>query len=230
MPGRMKTRTTSITPQTKTLTRFRCVHCGNRLIMQNRHLRRLVACHACGKPTHPAMRRMPPAVAPGTAQKLFTVVQASAKSEQTPAPAPAPVAAPARPIPRSLELSIAPLAPVILIGATGAAFYAALSFMTYLGGFASALMLVAAAAVGLRWIRRGTTSVRVRLEQIDATRARYGSLRVVSMMFAWLWSQPPRRKPWAVLLMVFWGAVYGPYCVTGMFLPSPRRQLARVAA
>src|SRR4051812_48374672 len=39
-------------------TRFRCEHCGSRLVMQKRHLSRIVACHACGRATHPLGKRL----------------------------------------------------------------------------------------------------------------------------------------------------------------------------
>ena len=221
MPTRART-TTTITIPGKTMTRFRCAHCGNRLVMQNRHLRRLVACHACGRATHPAMKRRVAQPAPPAP----AAVPVAPLPAQPAAPAPA---AP-RPVAPALELSIAPLAPLIVLGVTGGAFFAAISLMSYIGGFASALMLVATAAVGLRWLRRGTVSVRARLDQIDATRARHGSVRVAAMLAAWLWSQPAPRKPWACLLMLFWGMLYAPYRVSGMLLPAPRGRLVRVAA
>jgi predicted RNA-binding Zn-ribbon protein involved in translation (DUF1610 family) len=230
-----RTRTTTTTPRVtiiipgKTMTRFRCAHCGNRLVMQNRHLRRLVACHACGRATHPAMKRQIASLVPVPAPQP-PAVQAAVPSSPAPAQ-PAPVANP-RPATPGLELSIAPLAPLIVLGATGGAFFAAISLMSYLGGFASALMLVATAAVAVRWLKRGTLSVRARLGQIDETRARVGSFRVAAMLLAWLWAQPAARKPWACLLMVFWGALYAPYRMGGLLMPVPRREarLVRVAA
>jgi hypothetical protein len=45
---------------------------------------------------------------------------------------------------------------------------------------------------------------------------------VAVMLGAWLWGQPARRKPWAGLLVLFWAAVYAPYCLSGMLLPIPR--------
>jgi hypothetical protein len=247
--------------------------------MHDRHLRRLVACHACGRTTHPlektfgvtADRKKKPgrAKAPGksrpcancgeTIGKLQATKAWAGKSvchgchaklaaEAVPATPPQPakslpaailpdrmVASPAPraaspSAPAALELSIAPLAPVLLLGATMAAFFAAVSVMSYVGGFVSALLLVAVAAVGLRWLRRGTLSVRARLDQIEAVRLRYGAFRVVGMLLAWLWSQPARSKPWALLLTVFWAALYTPYCVSGMLLPVPRKRVLRVAA
>ena len=254
-------------------TRFRCGHCGSRLVMHNRHLRRLVACHACGRVTHPLAKRLAaageskkPASKPAAKARDCTNCGQAIGKLQTPkdwrgqtvchachaklsletappvpparavaAPSvrgtPAPVARgiPA-PAPAGLELSIGPLAPMLMVGVTGAAFFVALSVMSYVGGFVSALLLVAAAAVGLRWMRRGTLSVRARLDQIEAVRLRHGAFRVVAMLLAWLWSQSPRRKPWACLLMVFWGVLYAPYCLSGMLLPVPRTRVIRAAA
>jgi ABC-type transporter Mla maintaining outer membrane lipid asymmetry permease subunit MlaE len=120
--------------------------------------------------------------------------------------------------------------PLLLVGATGAAFFVAVSFMSYLGGFVSALVLVAATAAGLRWVRLGTMSIRTRLDQIESVRVRHGSLRVASMLLAWLWSQPLARKPWALLLVVFWAGVYAPYCLSGVFVSSPRPRTVMVRA
>ena len=261
-------------------TRFQCGHCGSRLVMHDHHLRKLVACHACGRTTHPLAKRLV-AVAEETKKnvkaksagkaracancrepigKLQCVKEwagktvchgcqvkliaettaalpqpsrtAAAAVPALPHPSVAPHAArPAAPrSPAPLELSIAPLAPVLLLGMTMAAFFAAVSVMSYVGGFVSALLLVAAAAVGLRWLRRGTVSVRARLDQIEVVRLQYGAFKVVAMLLAWLWSQPARRKPWALLLTVFWAALYTPYCVSGMLLPVPRKRVLRVAA
>jgi hypothetical protein len=133
----------------------------------------------------------------------------------------------ARPVaPGGFELSAGPLMPLLLVGATGAAFFVAVSFMSYLGGFVSALVLVAATAAGLRWIRLGTLSIRCRLDQIESVRMRHGSLRVASMLLAWLWAQPLPRKPWALLLVMFWAGVYAPYCLSGVFVSSPPRPRA----
>ena len=250
------------------VTRFRCGHCGNRLVMNNRHLRRLVACHACGRATHPAGKTIaraastpkPPTTAvPVAARNCANCGQGIGKLQSThdwrgqvvchpchvkltlettaiavqrgPGRAiPAriePAARPrlAAPAASQLELSAAPLVPVLLFGVTGAAFFVAVSFMSYVGGFLSALALVAVAAVGLRWVRRGTLSVRARLDQIESLRLRHGNLRVAAMLAAWLWAQPGRRKPWAGLLVLFWAAVYAPYCLSGMLLPVPRTQV-----
>ena len=246
--------------------------------MHDHHLRKLVACHACGRTTHPLAKRFAAAAeetkkaakakSPAKARacancrepigKLQSVKEWAGKtvchgcqvkliSETTaalpqPARSAAVAALPSHPAqahaprpagPRSpapLELSIAPLAPVLLLAMTMAAFFAAVSVMSYVGGFVSALLLVAAAAVGLRWLRRGTVSVRARLDQIEVVRLQYGAFRVVAMLLAWLWSQPARRKPWALLLTVFWAALYTPYCVSGMLLPVPRKRVLRVAA
>jgi hypothetical protein len=240
--------------------------------MHNRHLRRLVACHACGRTTHPLAKRLAAASEPKSAAakppstardctncghtigKLQTpkdwrgqtVCHAChsklALESEPPEPARASAALPARgrnahkpcrnatsPAPTGLELSIGPLAPMLLVGMTGAAFFVAISVMSYVGGFLSALLLVAAAAVGLRWLKRGTLSFRARLDQIEGIRLRHGIVRVVAMLLAWLWSQPPRRKPWACLLMAFWGVLYVPYCVSGMLLPVPRTRIMRAA-
>jgi hypothetical protein len=126
-------------------------------------------------------------------------------------------------IPSGFELSAGPLMPLLLVGATGAAFFVAVSFMSYLGGFVSALVLVAATAAGLRWIRLGTMSIRARLDQIESVRLRHGTLRVASMLLAWLWAQPLVRKPWALLLVMFWAGVYAPYCLSGVFVSAPPR-------
>jgi hypothetical protein len=131
-------------------------------------------------------------------------------------------------IPGGFELSAGPLMPLLLVGATGAAFFVAVSFMSYLGGFVSALVLVAATAAALRWIRLGTMSIRSRLDQIETVRLRHGNLRVASMLVAWLWSQPLVRKPWALLLVMFWAGVYGPYCLSGVFVSSPRPRTVAV--
>jgi hypothetical protein len=125
-------------------------------------------------------------------------------------------------IPTGFELSAGPLMPLLLVGATGAAFFVAVSFMSYLGGFVSALVLVAATAAGLRWIRLGTMSIRARLDQIDQVRLRHGTFRVASMLLTWLWEQPLPRKPWALLLVTFWAGVYAPYCLSGVFVSTPR--------
>ena len=254
---------------TKKTTRFRCSHCGNRLVMQNRDLRRLVACHACGRATHPAgkvlaqaMPKSPAALVLAKAPvpkslaapsrscancgetigklqsphdwrgqpvchachvKLAHEAQASAlgstraSSARHAQPAARPVT-----LPGAFELSAGPLMPLLLVGATGAAFFVAVSFMSYLGGFVSALVLVAATAAGLRWIRLGTMSIRSRLDQLELVRIRHGNLRVASMLLTWLWSQPVRRKPWALVLVMFWTAVYTPYCLSGVLLPVPR--------
>ena len=229
----------------RTTTRFRCGHCGNRLVIQNRHLRRLVACHACGRPTHPVASRLmarqpvglaevapvPRLACPAVSSALRpsdTAGQASrgtdiasAKSARVVQPATAATG----PL---LELSLAPLAPALLVGVTGAAFFVAVSLMSYVGGFVSALLLVATAAVGLRWLKRGTVSVRGRLDQIEAMRLRHGTLRVLVMLAAWFWSQPGRRKPWACLLMLFWGVLYAPYCISGIVLYSPHVRAMRL--
>lgn len=261
---------------TKKTTRFRCSHCGNRLVMQNRHLRRLVACHACGRATHPAGRVLAQSVpskataaAPAKAsvakglaapsrccancgdtigklqqrldwrgQSVCQACHVKLTRESQPAgpvvrdaarhpgPAVRPVGLPGG----GLELSAGPLMPLLLVGATGAAFFVAVSFMSYLGGFVSALVLVAATAAGLRWVRLGTMSIRTRLDQIESVRVRHGSLRVASMLLAWLWSQPLARKPWALLLATFWAGVYAPYCLSGVFVSSPRPQTVIVRA
>jgi hypothetical protein len=138
-------------------------------------------------------------------------------------------AATVRPVvlPAGFELSAGPLMPLLLVGATGAAFFVAVSLMSYLGGFVSALVLVAATAAGLRWIRLGTMSIRSRLDQIASVRLRHGSLKVASMLLAWLWSQPLRRKPWALVLVMFWAGVYAPYCLGGVLLPSSSPRVGR---
>jgi hypothetical protein len=236
---------------TKKTTRFRCSHCGNRLVMQNRDLRRLVACHACGRATHPAGKvlaavkapmKAPPAKALAASSRCCANCGETIGKLQTPcdwrgqsvchachlkltnesqvsarlvagARGPAPHGASSmRPVllPATFELSAGPLMPLLLVGATGRAFFVAVSFMSYLGGFASALVLVAATAAGLRWIRLGTMSIRSRLDQIESVRIRHGSLKVASMLLAWLWSQPVARKPWALLLVMFWAGVYAP--------------------
>jgi ribosomal protein S27E len=253
----------------KRTTRFRCSHCGNRLVMQNRHLRRLVACHACGRATHPAGKVLAQAVgsraigfAPAkvpTAKALAAPSRSCANCGETigklqlphdwrgqavchacnvkltreslpakvgpasrgPARHGQPTVRPAT-FPSGFELSAGPLMPLLLVGATGAAFFVAVSFMSYLGGFVSALVLVAATAAGLRWIRLGTMSIRSRLDQIESVRVRHGNLRVATMLLAWIWSQPLPRKPWALVLVMFWAAVYAPYCISGMLLPGPR--------
>src|SRR5687768_7357804 len=50
--------------QQRRLTRFQCGHCGSRLVMHDRHLRRLVACHVCGGKTHPLAKRLVAATEP----------------------------------------------------------------------------------------------------------------------------------------------------------------------
>jgi hypothetical protein len=262
----------------KKTTRFRCSHCGNRLVMQNRHLRRLVACHACGRATHPAGKVLAQSV-PSRQAALALVKVPKAKVLAAPArccancgdtigklqspqdwrgqsvchpchvkltiesrPAGPAVAAARGPashgraavqpvaIPAGFELSAGPLMPLLLVGATGAAFFVAVSFMSYLGGFVSALVLVAATAAGLRWIRLGTMSIRSRLDQIESVRLRHGNLRVASMLLAWLWAQPVTRKPWATLLVLFWAGVYTPYWLSGVFVTSQRPRTAVVRA
>jgi hypothetical protein len=259
------------------MTRFRCGHCGSRLVMLNRHLSKMVACHACGRATHPAgkaivrpgaIAKTPAAATPaaracancGTAigklqiprdwrgQAVCHPCHGKLTTEHAP-PAPqrqlrvngrvvSAAAGPGAPAgPRlvapagaQLELSAGPLVPVLLFGATGAAFFVAVSFMSYIGGFVSALALVAVAAMGLRWVRLGTMSVRARLDQIESLRLRHGNFRVAAMLGAWLWAQPARRKPWAGLLVLFWAAVYAPYCLSGMLLPVPRTQVVPARA
>lgn len=208
--------------QQRTTTRFRCGHCGNRLVMHDRHLRRLVACHACGRGTHPLAKRLAaeqPRVeaaqsSGGAAAKPQAAVARPQAAIQTESPR---VGAPA-----ILELSAAPLASILLVGAAGFGFFVAISLMSYVGGFVSALVLVALAAMGVRWIRRGTLSVRARLDQIETIRLRCGVFRVVAMLFAWIRAQPAARRPWACLLMVFWGMLYAPYCLRAMLLPTSR--------
>ena len=301
----------------RALTRFRCGHCGDRLVMQTRHLGRLVACHTCGHPTHPVAGRLaggqqqskPPArgasrnVASKPArpkgrrgnracancgeaigklqlhrlwhkqrvcQPCYTRLAAEAvmaPAQQPPHGAPLPVTigkpqhqmpgswnAPASAIlginaspavcappqvtavprrrrvapepldgPAVLELSAAPLMPFLLLGIAGAGFFTALSVMSYVGGFVSALLLVGVAAAGVRWLRRGTSSVRARFEQIADVRRREGSPRVIGMLAAWLWSQPAGRLPFAVVLLLFWGAMYVPYRL-GSLLQLARRR------
>jgi hypothetical protein len=243
--------------------------------MQNRHLRRLVACHACGRTTHPAGKvlaqslpmpstalvpaKLPKAkalaapsrccancgdtigklqspqdwrgqpVCHGCHVKLFHESQAARLAPAARGPAnPNPAAVRPVAIPGGFELSAGPLMPLLLVGATGAAFFVAVSFMSYLGGFVSALVLVAATAAGLRWIRLGTMSIRSRLDQIESVRVRHGSLRVASMLLAWLWVQPLTRKPWAFLLVMFWAGVYAPYCLSGVFVTPPRPRAVTV--
>jgi hypothetical protein len=216
------------------MTRFRCGHCGLRLMMHDRHLRRLVVCHGCGRTTHPVAKRAAAdagaaAGAPSIAATTRHPVHGHTPAERRPRPvaakprqhahptrrrprhlgavptaatasaglqvphvwqgetvcapcreklarealppaqaaltrgasafahAPASAAAAATPRPAGLELSAAPLVPLMLIGATGGAFFVAVSLMSYVGGFVSALALVAAAAVGLRGLAAGPT-------------------------------------------------------------------------
>ena len=225
--------------RTANTTRFRCGHCGNRLVMHNRHLRRLVACHGCGRATHPVAKRLGamskaqvPKAAPPSRSEQRPAARDLPASPPPPAPPARPVPAAASPAPTSAprrvtarpvsELSAGPLVPLALFGMTGAAFFFAVSLMSYASGFISALLLVAVAAAGMKVLRRGTTSVRDRLRQIEALRFRHGTLRVAAMLFAWLWSQPPRRLPWAGLLVLGWGAAYVPYCLSALLLPAPR--------
>jgi hypothetical protein len=277
----------------RALTRFRCGHCASRLVVQTRHLDRLVACHACGRATHPVAGRLAAAAvqpagknaakptakpvaaaAPAVAArqpcgncgqpigklqarrewggetvcvpchaKLAAEAALPARVASTPArslapspsvrarqPAESPaVARPARAAARAveagdvpvLELSVAPLAPVLLFGAACVGFAVALTVMSYLGGLLLALALVAVAAVGVRWLRRGTSSVRARFEQISSLRRRHGASHVVAMLVAWIRAQPAGRLPYAVLLLLFWGAMYVPYRL-GSVLQSAR--------
>jgi hypothetical protein len=231
-------------------TRFRCEHCGNRLVMQKRHMSRIVACHACGHATHPLAKRLadsrasasPPCANCGEViGKLqsrqtwagqtvcrpcwnrLTLEHGPATKEVQPS---GPVAV-AKPLPAGVELSAAPLVPLLLVGFSGAAFFAAISSVSSIGGFAAAILLIAAAGAGLRWLRRGTLSIRARLEQLDSLRLRHGILRLAAMLLGWLWAQPAQRKPWACILMLFWGVLYAPYCLTAMLFSGPKtRSLA----
>jgi predicted RNA-binding Zn-ribbon protein involved in translation (DUF1610 family) len=285
----------------RALTRFQCGHCGSRLVMQNRHLDRLVACHACGRATHPIAGRLAgvagaaapekkggkggspkgrqQAAAAGCAncgqaigklqvrrlwhdetvcQPCYTKLAAempvsgpavagkAASTAVTPAAAPRAVAVAAAPVRRParvgppppvssvspappaaaaevpvLELSVAPLAPVLLVGAACFGFFVALSVMSYAGGLVAALVLVGGAALGVRWLRRGTSSVRARFEQVAALRRRHGTSHVLAMLVAWFRAQPAGRLPYALLLLLFWGAMYVPYRL-GSLLQSPR--------
>jgi hypothetical protein len=133
-------------------------------------------------------------------------------------------------VPVGFELTAAPLIPLMMVGMTGAAFFVAVSLMSYIGGFVSALILVAVAAVGLRWLRRGTLSVRARLDQIELLRLRHGTLRLVQMLLAWIWSQPARRKPAALMLVLLWGALYTPYFISAVLLFTPRPRAIHLRA
>lgn len=271
----------------RAFTRFSCGHCGSRLVVQTRLLDRLVACHACRRPTHPVAGRLPGALAtagntPGKPEKAPK--SASARPQQsvcancgdligklqvtrrwreetvcepchakltaetrTPVPAAAESIAESRGIPAKtvkrsvarqppvaptsteempvLELSVAPLAPVLLVGAACVGFFAALTVMSYLGGIIAAILLVAGAAVGVRWLRRGTSSVRARFEQISTLRQRHGMPHVLAMLVAWFRAQPAGRLPYALFLLLFWGAMYVPYRLTSL-LHSPRPRSA----
>lgn len=130
----------------------------------------------------------------------------------------------------ALKLSMAPVAPIVLVGAACAGFVFALSVMSYMGGFVWALMLVAGAAVGMRWLRRGTSSVRARFEQIAALRRRHGTSHVCAMLVAWLRSQPAGRLPYAVFLLLFWGAMYVPYRLSSFLQTSRPATPVRLSA
>lgn len=268
----------------RALTRFRCGHCGSRLVVQTRLLDRLVACHACRRPTHPVAGRLAGTLAttartPGKPEKApkgaparpkqpncancgdligklqvtrrwreetvcepchakltsETRVQVPAVAATTIPESPvalaktvkrtvarqAPVAPAAAEEVPVLELSVAPLAPVLLVGAACLGFFAALTVMSYLGGIIAAVLLVAGAAVGVRWLRRGTSSVRARFEQISTLRQRHGMPHVLAMLVAWFRAQPAARLPYALFLLLFWGAMYVPYRLTSL-LQSPR--------
>src|SRR5687767_14802477 len=56
---------TTMVKKERALTRFRCGHCGSRLVVQTRLLDRLVACHACRQATHPVAGRLVGATAAG---------------------------------------------------------------------------------------------------------------------------------------------------------------------
>ncbi|CAA9377342.1 MAG: hypothetical protein AVDCRST_MAG64-381, partial [uncultured Phycisphaerae bacterium] len=63
--GRLAPGLTTMVKTERAMTRFRCGHCATRLVVQNRHLDRLVACHACGRATHPVAQRLAGAQAGG---------------------------------------------------------------------------------------------------------------------------------------------------------------------
>ena len=265
----------------RALTRFRCGHCATRLIMHDRHLGRVVACHGCGRPTHPVASRLarlhqPTAVAPtpgkaksnstrrgGPAcancgeslgklqvrrvwhdetvcQPCFTTLDAerarlAPREPFAPAPAGARRAAVGR-ADRGGTTSYPPAphlsaAPVLLIGAACVGFFFALSVMSYVGGFAVGLALVAAAAVGVRWLRRRTSSVRARFDQMADVRRRYGTQHAASMLVSWCRAQPAGRLPYALLVLAFWGLLYVPYRLGGLLLHGPRpSSVARLPA
>lgn len=277
------------------LTRFRCGHCGSRLVMQSRHLDRLAACHACGRATHPLAGRLAQAAdAPGKSvnetpakpaaktaakaragvvgpacancgdslgklqtrrlwheatvcQPCYTKLAAEihgsapvARAAASPAagakPAAPPVDLPPRVAPAPagdvpvLEFSAAPLAPVLLVGAACLGFFFALSVMSYVGGLVLALALVFGAVVGLRWLRRGTSSVRARLEQISTLRRQHGTPRVIAMLLAWFRAQPAKRLPYALFLLLIWGAMYVPYRLSNLLYASRPASAARLSA
>jgi predicted RNA-binding Zn-ribbon protein involved in translation (DUF1610 family) len=284
---------TTMVKKERALTRFRCGHCGSRLIMHDRHLGRVVACHACGRATHPLARRLasllPSAsAAPAAAARKSRATAAAAAAvparpksptgrrggpacancgqsigklqarrlwrdetvcqpcfatldveasqlvpaapvRAVPAGRPARVArvvrddaGPAAPDLPGLELSAAPLAPVLLVGAACVGFFLALSVMSYAGGFVVGLALVGVAVVGVRLLRRGTSSVRARFEHIAALRRRHGTPHVIAMLLAWCRAQPAGRLPYALLLLLFWGAMYVPYRLGGLLLHGSR--------
>jgi hypothetical protein len=199
-----------------------CVNCGQTIGKLQ------VVCQWLGQTVcHPCHTRL--SFEAATNPSKGALVGASPKSQLAAArslewrlpPATAATASPLS-MPAGLELSAAPLVPLMLVGMTGAAFFVAVSLMSYVGGFVSALALVAAAAVGLRWLKRGTLSIRARLDQIELLRLRHGTLRLMTMLVAWLWSQPARRKPAACMLVLMWGVIYAPYFLSAIILFTPR--------
>lgn len=279
----------------RALTRFRCGHCGDRLVMPTRHLGRLVACHACGRATHPVARGLASAQAPTAARvrkpagkrtKLRAAPGAAAREcancgvaignlqgrgvwqeKAVCLPCHAMLAVEAGPVSRPtgllrrvravravadegdrgegfalfaaphpaagvpgvtrsrgvqrepaeraplVELSAGTLAPVLLIAITGAAFFLALSFLSQLGGAVAAVLLVVMAAVGVRWVRRGVGSARRVLGHCSDVRRRHGSPRAAALLAGWLRAQPAARVPYALLLLLAWGAMYLPHCL-----------------
>jgi DNA-directed RNA polymerase subunit RPC12/RpoP len=98
----------------------------------------------------------------------------------------------------------------LLIGVAlvGAVVFFALSLISVIGGIVLGVLL---ALLGLYCLRRGSLAVRKRFEQLDSLRAQRGTAGVLSVFRAWAKTQPPRRLPWVLTVVVLGGTLYPLY-------------------